>query len=61
MEYKCSVCSEKVQGGLIDLREHTDKHIVDLIKEKHPEWVEENGICQKCIDYYQQQISGESS
>lgn len=58
MEYQCSVCQESVEGDLISLKEHTEGHIVDVIKEKHPEWTDEDGICQKCLDYYRNQIKG---
>lgn len=58
MEYQCGVCKQKVAGGLVPLTEHTERHIVDLIKIKHPEWIEDNGVCKKCLDYYKQQLKG---
>lgn len=58
MGYTCSVCGEKVAGDLIDLKDHTEGHIVEEIKKKNPGWVEEDGVCPKCREYYQTQISG---
>lgn len=52
------MCKQKVAGGLVPLTEHTERHIVDLIKIKHPEWIEDNGVCKKCLDYYKQQLKG---
>ena len=61
MEYKCSVCSDQVKGDLLVFINHTEGHIVDEIKAKHPEWVEADGICQKCVDYFKGQMKGESA
>ena len=58
MEYRCSACGEKVLGDLNRFTEHTDNHIVDLIKHDHPNWVASDGICQKCYDYYQAELKG---
>lgn len=58
MAYSCSVCGEKIEGDLVTLQEHTDKHIIDLLKYDHPEWVKSNGICPKCVEYYRTEIQG---
>ena len=60
MEYKCSTCSEKVDGDLLVYIDHTEQHIMDEIKVSHPEWEETDGICQKCVDYYKGQMKGTS-
>lgn len=59
MAYTCSVCNQTVEGDLIKFTAHTEDHIVDLIKAKHPDWVDDDGICQKCVDYYKKQLKGE--
>lgn len=61
MEYKCAVCGDAVHGGLDAFVKHTDEHIIELVKERHPEWVEEDGMCQKCYEYYRNEIEGKSS
>jgi len=58
MEYTCSVCSQTVAGDLIVYKEHTEKHILDLVKHDHPEWVDEKGLCQQCYKYYKGEIDG---
>lgn len=60
MEYKCGVCQEKVEGDLLVYINHTEKHIIDEIKDSHPDWVEKNGICRKCVEYYRGQMRGGS-
>jgi len=43
---------------MLSYAEHGDKHVIELIKFDHPEWVEKNGLCQKCIEYYKAEIAG---
>lgn len=38
--------------------DHTEKHVIDLIKHDHPEWIDTDGICRKCAEYYQAEIHG---
>jgi len=61
MGYQCSVCQETVQDDLLVYIDHTEKHIMDEIKANHPDWVEKDGVCQKCVDYYKGQMKGNSS
>ena len=58
MEYLCSLCGEK-HADLEKFIDHTDAHIVEVIKQKHPDWAQEDGICPKCLEYYRKQIKGE--
>lgn len=44
----CPLCGNKV-----DSIEHiTEQWLLAEIRKQHPDWVEENGICTKCIAYY---------
>ena len=29
------------------------KFMLDTIRSEHPEWVEEDGTCKKCMEYYE--------
>lgn len=58
MDYCCDVCGQKVSADLMVYKLHTEKHIVDLVKHDHPDWIETNGLCQKCFEYYQKEIQG---
>ena len=57
MEYTCGVCNQNVPDDLAVYTKHTEGHIVDLIKSKHPGWAEKDGICQKCYEYYKNQMN----
>ncbi|HOW36400.1 MAG TPA: hypothetical protein PL155_08320 [Candidatus Omnitrophota bacterium] len=58
MEYICDVCRKKISGDPLKFISHTEEHIVDIIKERHPDWVKENGICPKCLEHYKKQLKG---
>jgi 5-methylcytosine-specific restriction endonuclease McrA len=58
MEYECSVCKGKVEGDVLVYMNHTESHIIEEIKNRHPEWADTDGLCQKCVDYYKDQIKG---
>jgi len=58
MEYKCSVCQKKIKGDVLVYINHTEQHILDEIKAKHPEWIEKDGLCGKCVAYYREQMKG---
>ena len=59
MEYTCSVCNKNVEGDLLVYINHTEEHIIDEIRTKHPEWETKDGLCKKCVDYYRQQMKGD--
>ncbi len=56
MDYICPVCDEHLKRELAEIIPHTEKHIVDIIKQEHPEWVEKNGVCKKCYEYYKKKL-----
>lgn len=59
MKYKCSICGQVVETDLHDFVEHTEGHIVEVIRQEHPEWSEKNGMCRKCLEHYRKQLKGE--
>ncbi len=58
MDYICDTCGEKVSGDALAFIKHNEAHIMDEIKKSHPDWVEENGMCQKCYNYFKDQLKG---
>lgn len=58
MEYKCSLCQQRVAGDLLVYVDHTQTHILEEIKKSHPGWAQADGICQKCLEYYQGELKG---
>lgn len=40
-------------GNRTDSLEHiTEQWLLEVIRNEHPEWVESNGDCPKCVSYY---------
>ena len=31
-----------------------EQYMLEIIKNEHPEWVEKDGSCARCMEYYQQ-------
>ena len=59
MQYQCSVCDQKVEGDALKFIEHTEVHIMEEIRKKHPEWQDKDGLCPKCEAYFRSQLKGE--
>ena len=47
MKY-CKACNKEVEQVLYDL----DAEIIKAIVQENPGWVEADGVCTKCLDYY---------
>ena len=58
MDYICPVCAKAVSEDLRAYIDHTESHIIDVIRKKHPEWIEKDGLCHKCLDYYKKEMKG---
>ena len=56
MNFTCPSCGKEVPADLLAIVPHTEGHIVDEIKKKHPAWVETKGICKKCYEYYKSEL-----
>lgn len=57
-KYVCSVCKKAMPRDLVLYIKHTEQHIVDEIKTKHPDWVGKDGVCHKCVEYYRESLKG---
>jgi hypothetical protein len=56
MDFICPTCGKHLPRDLKHIIPHTEEHIIDEIKKKHPDWIEKNGMCSKCYDYYKKQL-----
>ena len=56
MNFTCPVCGEVISQELVAIIAHGETHVVDEIKKKHPKWAKDDGVCQKCYQYYKDQI-----
>lgn len=59
MKFICPICNKELPRELRVIIPHTERHIIDTIKEEHPEWVGTNGVCKKCYDYYIKELNSE--
>ena len=48
MEKKCGLCDKEVN----ELHSIAQDYLLGLIESEHPDWVESDGACTKCIEYY---------
>ena len=58
-DFICPTCGQRMQRELTIIIPHTEEHIMDVITKKHPNWVEADGICKKCYEYYKSQLHPE--
>lgn len=56
----CPLCNDPVDKLLYRFHYESEKSVIDKIKELNPAWTETDGICSRCVDYYQVKISQES-
>ncbi|MFC1703521.1 hypothetical protein ACFL1E_01880 [Candidatus Omnitrophota bacterium] len=56
MKFVCPTCQEQMDQDLLIVVPHTEQHIVDEIKKKHPEWQGKDGVCKKCYVYFKKQL-----
>ena len=59
--YTCPTCNEQMERDLTLFTEHTDRHIVDVLKKDRPSWITEEGYCPKCLEYFKQSIQDPSA
>ncbi len=51
-ESKCSLCNSMVPEESFYMHRKMEKAIINLIKKKNPNWVETDGSCARCYEYY---------
>ena len=56
INFICPICDKELPRELRTVVPHTNRHIIEAIKGKHPEWVDKEGICEKCYDHYKKQL-----
>ena len=44
----CPLCNEETDEFHYD----AERYVLEMIKKDHPEWVESDGACEPCMDYY---------
>lgn len=54
LEYECPICSQKIPKNLTLFLEHGKQHVISSIRQAHPEWVDQDGLCIKCVVHYEE-------
>ena len=52
----CPLCNDAVEKLLYRFHIEGERNVIERIKEEHPAWAEDDGICGRCIDYYHTEI-----
>ena len=55
----CPICGGKVMH--IEKHLRAEKQLIEIIKTEHPEWVQEKGLCPKCLEHYRQELAKHSN
>jgi hypothetical protein len=64
-EFKCPICGDIVPikavraHAVADDERFRDGRLILRIKQDHPEWIEGDGACPKCIEHYQRILAEE--
>ena len=45
---ECKLCNKDVDN----LNDEIEHAVMELIKKENPEWVEADGACNECLNYY---------
>ena len=56
--YTCPTCGIKMERDLLLFTQHTDQHVVDELKKRHPDWITEDGYCPRCLDHFKRSMTG---
>ena len=51
--YTCPVCKHKITGDIVNFLDHTKEEMVDILKQKYPDWNEGMGLCPKCKEKFE--------
>jgi hypothetical protein len=64
-EFKCPICGdivpmkELLTHATADDERFKEGKVIARIKQDHPEWLEADGACPKCIEYYRRTLGAE--
>ena len=56
MDFICPTCGKAIPRELTQIIPHTETHIIEAIKKNHPDWVEEGGVCKKCLEHLRNEM-----
>lgn len=50
------MCNDAVDKLLYRFHIDSERQVIERLKEQHPAWTENDGICSRCVDYYHTEI-----
>ncbi len=53
---QCIVCGDHVNSLIYNFHFENETEVLRRIKAEHSDWVDINGVCGRCVDYYQTEI-----
>lgn len=48
----CPLCNKVMEEPIVDVCTEAYRYVIERIKDDHPDWVEEDGACPKCWEFY---------
>ncbi len=48
----CPLCNDTVDKLLYRFHIDSERLVIERLKEQHPAWAENDGVCSRCVDYY---------
>lgn len=52
----CPLCDEPVEKLLYRFHVESEREVFNRIRQQHPGWIDTNGACGRCVDYYHTSI-----
>lgn len=52
----CPLCNDPVDKLLFRFHIDSETAVIDRLRQAHPGWTENDGVCSRCIDYYHTEI-----
>lgn len=52
----CPLCHDQVEKLFYRFHLDGERHVLDWIRQQNPSWLEGDGICSRCVDYYRTEI-----
>lgn len=49
---RCPRCGKTIQAPMLLAHAKAEEYLIELIKRDHPEWVQPDGTCSRCSNYY---------
>jgi serine protease AprX len=52
----CPLCNDQVAKLLFQYHLDSERHVIEQIRQRNPQWSEQDGFCSRCLDYYHTEL-----